>query len=500
MVRSLRPDDELPPPEPFRVKVVEPIPLPTRGEREEALRRAEWNLFRVPASKVTIDLLTDSGVSAMSAAQWSALMRGEEAYAGSASFERFAETVRGIAGFPEVLPTHQGRGAEKVLLELLGRPGRIVPGNTHFDTTRAHIEHSFARAVDLPIPEAADPRSPFPFKGNLDVGALERWIREWGPERFPFVLVTITSNSVGGHPVSLENLRATREVCDRFGILLFLDAARFAENAWLARERDPGLRGKTIPEVARFYFDLADGCTCSAKKDGLANTGGFLAFRDRALAEKARKILILHEGFPTYGGLAARDLEAIAVGLREALDERYLAHRAGQVGRLGEALVAGGIPCVRPFGGHGVFVDAGAFLPHLSPFQFPGQALACALYLESGVRSVEVGSLMFGPPRGGGGPPRLELLRLAIPRRVYTSGHLDYVAAAFLRLAARPDSIPGLRLLEEAPLLRHFTARLAPLGPRDAAVVVHDVLRLPRVEDEKSHATVRRVRRGAPGR
>ncbi|MCI0589451.1 MAG: tryptophanase [Planctomycetes bacterium] len=487
-------DAELPPPDPWRVKVVEPVPFPTRAERQAALRRAGWNLFRLPASKVTVDLLTDSGVSAMSAAQWSGLMRGEEAYAGSASFDRFEAAVREVTGFPEVLPTHQGRGAEKVLFEVLARPGSVVPGNTHFDTTRAHIEHAGALALDLPAPEAGDLASAFPFKGNLDVRALERALSRAGAARAPLVLVTMTNNTAGGHPVSLGNLREVRSACDRFGVPLFLDAARFAENAWLARERDPALRGRTIREIARTYFDLADGCTCSAKKDALVNAGGFLAFRDRALAEKARRVLVLHEGFPTYGGLAARDLEAIAVGLREALDERHLAHRVGQVHRLGEALESAGVPCVRPFGGHAVFVDAGTFLPHLSPFQFPGQALGCALYLEAGVRGVEVGSLMFGAPNGTDSRPRPELLRLAIPRRVYNASHLDYVAHAFRRLAARREAIAGLRILEAGDVLRHFTARLAPLRPADAARVRGDWLSLPPIDPHAANGRHRAAR------
>ncbi|HET6202973.1 MAG TPA: tryptophanase [Planctomycetota bacterium] len=463
MVRPTTSEGELPFPEPYRVKVVEPIPRPTRAEREEALRRAEWNLFRLPASKVVVDLLTDSGVCAMSSAQWSALFQAEEAYAGSASYARFEEAVREVTGFPEVLPTHQGRGAEKVLFELLAGPGRVVPGNTHFDTTRAHIEHAGARAVDLPAPENADPSSPFPFKGNVDLPALERGIEKWGAERVPLVLVTITNNAAGGHPVSLENLRGVRAVCDRWGIPLFLDAARFAENAFLARERDPSLRQRTVAEVARAYFDLADGCTCSAKKDALVHKGGFLAMRDPALAARARNLLVLHEGFPTYGGLAARDLDAIALGLHEGLDERHLAHRIGQVRFLGEALEREGVPCLRPFGGHAVFVDAGAFLPRIPRTQFPGQALACALYLEAGIRAVEIGSLLFGSRGKNGSSPPFEILRLALPRRVYMQGHLEYVAAAFARLAAGRASIRGLRLLEEAPFLRHFTARLEPL-------------------------------------
>jgi tryptophanase len=447
--------------EPFRAKVVEPIPRTTLAQREEALARAAWNLFRIPASKVTIDLLTDSGVCAMSSAQWGAALGAVEAYAGSASFERFEAAVREVTGLPEILPTHQGRGAEKVLFGLLAAPGKIVPGNTHFDTTRAHIEHAGARAVDLPIPEAADPASPHPFKGNLDVEGLEVLLAREGRGRVPLVVVTVTSNAVGGQPVSLENLRAVRAVCDRHGVLLFLDAARHAENAWLARERDAALRTRPVAAVARAFFDLADGCTFSAKKDGLSNNGGFLAFRSRSLAEDARKLLVLMEGFPTYGGLAARDLDAIAVGLREALDERYLEYRIGQVRRFAREAESLGVPCVRPPGGHAVFVDAGAFLPHVPPEAFPGQALACALYLEAGVRSVEVGSLMCPPVPGA--PARPELMRLAVPRRVYSDAHLRYVAAALGRLLERRREIRGLRIVEAAPVLRHFTARLVPL-------------------------------------
>ena len=451
--------------EPFRVHSVEPIAFTTRSEREAALERSRYNLFGLKAKEVTIDLLTDSGTGAMSTRQWAGMMMGDESYAGSRSYERFNEAVTSITGFSEVLPTHQGRAAERLLFSEAVKAGDVVPSNTHFDTTRANVEHEGAEALDLVIAEGKDSQSEHPFKGNMDVGALDRAISNAGPEKVPMVMVTVTNNSGGGQPVSLENLRAVRKICDQYGIPLFLDACRFAENAWFIREREPGYSETTPTEIAREMFSLADGATMSAKKDGMSNIGGFLAMNDPDLAEKCRNLLILTEGFPTYGGMAGYDLEAVAVGLWEALDEDYLRYRTRSTAYLAELAEEAGVPTVRPPGGHAVYLDAARMLPHIPSSQYPAQALACALYLEGGVRGVEIGSVMFGKPQPDGTeiPAAMELVRLAIPRRTYTQSHIDYVGEVIAAVAARADDLQGLRIIDQPRWLRHFTAALEPV-------------------------------------
>jgi tryptophanase len=450
--------------EPYKIKVVEPIPFTTRAERERALADAGWNLFRLAADLVTIDLLTDSGVTAMSAHQWSALFDGDEAYAGARSFQRFERAVHELTGMPHVIPAHQGRAAERLLFEEIVRPGDVVPGNTHFDTTRANLEARGAEAVDLPLPAARSAALEAPFKGDIDLGALAALLARTPRERVPLVLITITSNGCGGQPVSLANLTAARALCDRHGVPLYLDAARFAENAWLIREREPGLGQLTPAAIARSAFLLADGCLVSAKKDGLVNIGGFLALRDGGHADRIRRNMVLGEGFPTYGGLAGRDLEAMARGLEEVLDPAYLRERIAQVRSLGDALHGAGVPTVRPPGGHAVYLDSRAFAPHIDPLGRPGQAIACELYLHAGVRAVEIGQLMRGRPDAGGveAPVDQDLVRLAIPRRVYTCCHLEYVAEAVCEVFARRAALGPLELVEQPPVLRHFGARLRP--------------------------------------
>ena len=444
--------------EPFRIKSVEPIRSTTREEREQLLEAAGYNLFAVPAESILIDLLTDSGTAAMSTAQWAALVRGDESYAGSPSFTRFRESVEAIFGFRHVIPTHQGRAAERILFSVMCKPGDVVPNNTHFDTTRANCEFVGAEAVDLPIPEAAEPGLVHPFKGNMDVERLERLIAERGARRVPLVMLTITNNSGGGQPVSLENIRAVHAVCRKHGIPLYLDACRFAENSYFIKLREAGYAAKSPREIAREIFSLADGCTMSAKKDGMANIGGFLCTNDDSLAQQEKNLLILTEGFPTYGGLAGRDLEAIAVGLNEALEEDYLHYRIVSTGYLGEHIARAGVPIVQPPGGHAIYIDARSFLPHVPPEKFPGQALAIELFLEGGIRSCEIGTLMLGRHA------RMDLVRLAIPRRVYTQSHIDYVVEIILEVFARREKIGGLALTYEAPFLRHFTARFRRLG------------------------------------
>jgi tryptophanase len=448
--------------EPFRIKSVEPLHMTTRDEREAILRGADFNVFNIHARDVLIDLLTDSGTGAMSSLQWAAMMRGDESYAGAESFYRFRDRVQQLTGFTHILPTHQGRAAERILFELVGGPGKVVPNNNHFDTTRANVEHSGAEAVDVPIPEAADPSRRHPFKGNLDIERLEGLIERVGAARVPLCMVTVTNNSAGGQPVSLENLRAVRAVCDRHGIPLFLDACRFAENAFFIKHREQGQADRSVSAIVREMFDLADGATISAKKDGLVNIGGVLLIRDEDLARRADALLILTEGFVTYGGLAGRDLEAMAQGFEEVVDEDYLTYRIRSTEYLGEKLLETGFPIIEPPGGHAIYVDAGRLLPHIPPEQFPGQALVCALYREAGIRAVEVGSVMFG---GKGRRPALELVRLAIPRRVYTQSHIDYVVEAAAGVYARRGELPGLRMTWEPPYLRHFTARFAELVP-----------------------------------
>jgi tyrosine phenol-lyase len=453
--------------EPFKIKVVEPIRMTTRPERAHILEQAGYNLFLVKSDDVLIDLLTDSGTAAMSAEQWAGVMRGDEAYACSQSWYRFRDAVASVFGFKHVIPTHQGRAAERILFSLLCDEEDVVPNNTHFDTTRANIEYRGGIARDLPIAETLQPQVQHPFKGNMDVEALQRLIAEVGPKRIPLVMLTITNNSGGGQPVSMANIRAVRDVVAPHGIPLYLDACRFAENAYFIKLRERGYADRSVKAIAREMFALADGCTMSAKKDGLANIGGFLCTNDDKLAEQERNLLILTEGFPTYGGLAGRDLEAIAIGLEEVLHEDYLQYRIASTAYLGKHISQEGVPIVQPPGGHAIYIDAKAMLPHIPPNQYPGQALVDELYLEAGIRSVEVGSVMFGhrdPQTGAETQAPMELVRLAIPRRVYTQSHVDYVVEAILQVAARKSSIRGMRIVEQAPFLRHFTARFAPVG------------------------------------
>lgn len=447
--------------EPFRIKVVEPIRMTTPQERERLLRQAGFNVFLLKADDVLIDLLTDSGTGAMSAEQWAGIMRGDESYAGARSFYHFQDRVRSLTGFDHVLPTHQGRASERILFELVGGKGKVVPNNAHFDTTRANVEHSGAEAVDLPIPEARDPRNRHPFKGNMNVGDLEQLIQRVGVERIPLVMVTVTNNSGGGQPVSLANLRQVRAVCDKYKLPFFLDACRFAENAFFIKRREPGQQDRSVPEIVHDMFSLADGATISAKKDGLVNIGGLLLLRNEALFQQASSLLILTEGFVTYGGLAGRDLEAMAQGFEEVVHEDYLTYRIRSVEYLGEKLASMGVPIIEPPGGHAVYIDAAALCPQIPPNQFPGQAVVCALYRIGGIRAVEIGSVMFGGHDKPGEPPakRLELVRLAIPRRVYTQSHIDYVVEAIAALHSRRQSLRGLRTVQEPPMLRHFTAR-----------------------------------------
>jgi len=442
--------------EPFRIKSVEPLAFSTPEEREAALERVGYNLFGLKAHEVLIDLLTDSGTGAMSSEQWAALMRGDESYAGSESYERFAAEVEGLTGMPHVIPVHQGRAAERILFAETVRRGDVVPNNTHFDTTRANIEFDGGVALDLPDPSAADTQSEDAFKGNIDLQRLEACLRE-NPGRVPMVFLTVTNNSIGGQPISMANVRAARELCDRFGVPLFLDAARFAENSWFVIQREDGYSDKTPREVATELFSYADGVTMSAKKDAIANIGGFLALKDDELAQRCRALLILTEGFPTYGGLAGRDLEAVAQGLREVLEPEYLRYRIRSAEYLARCCWDAGVPTVRPPGGHAVYLDAGEMLPHIPPDRFPAQALAVELYRVGGVRGVEVGSVMFA------GAAQHELVRLALPRRVYTQSHVDYVGEVIAAVAKKRSDIPAYRIVEEPPFLRHFTARFAPI-------------------------------------
>ena len=451
--------------EPFRIKSVEPIRMTTVDERDGCLRAAGYNLFNLHADDVLIDLLTDSGTGAMSAEQWAGVQRGDESYAGSPSWFRFLEAVTELWPFRHVIPAHQGRAAEKILFSVIGGPGKVVPSNTHFDTTRANVEFTGAEAVDLVIPEGRSPSAEHPFKGNMDTDALDALIRERGRDAIPVVFMTVTNNSGGGQPVSLANLRAAREVCDRYELPLFIDACRFAENAWFIKQREDGYADASIPDIVREMAALADGMTMSGKKDALANIGGWLAMNDDALAEQCRNMLILTEGFPTYGGLAGRDLEAMAAGLREVVHEDYLRYRIRSTAYLGEALLESGIPCVRPIGGHAVYIDAAALLPHIPPLEYPGQALACALYREGGIRGCEIGTVMFGQrPDGSESPAAMELVRLAIPRRVYTQSHIDFVIEVIRRVAERAADLRGMRIVEQPATLRHFTARFEPIA------------------------------------
>ncbi len=444
--------------EPFRIKSVEPIRWTTREQRSALLQAAHYNLFLLPADDVLIDLLTDSGTGAMSTHQWAAVMEGDESYAGSRSFERFRKSVQDICGYKHVIPTHQGRAAERILFGITCKKGDVVPNNTHFDTTRANVEFVGAQAVDLVIQEGRQPASTHPFKGNMDVAALTSLIDRVGRERIPLVMLTVTNNSGGGQPVSMANVREVSAVCRQNGIPFYFDACRFAENAWFIKLREKGYENKTPKEIAQEMFRLGDGCTMSAKKDGMANIGGFLCTNDDLLAQQEKDLLILTEGYPTYGGLAGRDLEAIAVGIQEALEEDYLRYRIASTAYLGEHIAAEGVPIVQPPGGHAIYLDARAFLPHIPADQFPGIALAAELYLEGGVRSVEIGTLMFGAAA------QMDLVRLAIPRRVYTQSHIDYAVEVILEVWASRQKIRGMRLTYEAPFLRHFTAHMEPVS------------------------------------
>jgi tyrosine phenol-lyase len=461
------------PSEPFKIKVVEPIRRTTREERDQLLREAGYNLFHVPAESVYVDLLTDSGTAAMSDHQWAGMMMGDESYAGSKNYYHFEKVVRSIFGYRHVIPTHQGRMAENLLFSTVVKAGMTVPNNIHFDTTRANVEHQGAAALDLVVKEAYDPRCEIPFKGNMDLVRLEETINRLGRERIPLVMITITNNSGGGQPVSMKNIRDTRALLKRHRIPLIFDACRFAENCFFIKEREPGYAQTAIPEIARELFSYGDGCTMSAKKDGLVNIGGFLSLNDDQWVQDITNMLILVEGFPTYGGLAGRDLEAMARGLGEVLDEDYLQFRVGQVRYLGELLDGAGVPILKPVGGHAVYLNAKEFLPHMPADVFPAQALAVSLYRDYGIRGVEIGTVMFGKKDSGTGRtihPELEMVRLAIPRRVYTNMQITYVAESIIELYHRREMIAGLRMIYEAPVLRHFTARFEelPLAPASA--------------------------------
>ena len=452
--------------EPFKIKSVEPIKFTTKEEREKILVEAGYNPFLIKSEDIIIDLLTDSGTSAMSAKQWAGIMEGDESYAGSKSFFRFEKVVKEITGKKFIIPTHQGRAAEKILFSILGGPGKYFPNNTHFDTTRANIEFTGAVAEDFLTELGKHPEIPGDFKGNMDVEALEKFIIEKGAENIPLVMITVTNNSGGGQPVSMQNIKDVRAVCDKYGIPLFLDACRFAENAYFIKLREKGYENKSVKEIAQEMFSYADGATMSAKKDALVNIGGFLAMNDEELAMNARNILIVTEGFPTYGGLAGRDLEAIAQGLQEVLDENYLRYRIKSTEYLGDKIREAGIPILEPPGGHAIYIDAKRFAPHIPPYQYPGQSIVCELYLEGGVRSVEIGSVMFGKYDKETGKlisPPMELVRLAIPRRVYTQSHIDYLAEVIIEVYKKRDSLKGYKIVYEAPMLRHFTAKFEPI-------------------------------------
>lgn len=451
--------------EPFKIKSVEPIRFTTREEREVLLKEAGYNPFLLPADDVLIDLLTDSGTSAMSAKQWAGIMEGDESYAGSKSFYRFEAVIKSITNLKYIIPTHQGRAAEKILFSIVGGPGKYFPNNTHFDTTRANVEFSGAEAVDLLNEIGKHPEIRADFKGNMDVEKLETFIKEKGVENIPLCMITVTNNSGGGQPVSMQNIKEVKAVCNKYSIPLFLDACRFAENAYFIKMREKGYENKTPLEIAQEMFSYADGVTMSAKKDALVNIGGFLAMNDDELAMKCRNLLIVTEGFPTYGGLAGRDLEAVAQGLLEIVDEHYLQYRIRSVEYLGERLVAAGVPIIEPPGGHAIYIDAKRFLPNIPADQYPGQSIVCELYLEGGVRAVEIGSVMFGKKDKNGKliPPMMELVRMAIPRRVYTQSHIDYLIEVIIEVYKNRDRLKGYQFTYEAPMLRHFTARFKPI-------------------------------------
>lgn len=448
--------------EPFRIKSVEPIKMTTRAQREQYLKDAHYNLFGLESDNVLIDLLTDSGTSSMSAAQWAGMMVGDESYAGSPSYMRFEKAVKDLMPYKYVMPTHQGRAAERILFSVATKAGDIVPSNTHFDTTRANIEAGKAQAIDLVIEEGKDPANEHPFKGNMDLDKLKNLIAEEGVDKIPLCMMTITNNSGGGQPVSLANIKAVSDICRQNKIPFFIDACRFAENAWFIKQREDGYQDKSIPDIVREIFALADGCTMSAKKDALVNMGGWLALNDDKWEEQCRNVLILTEGFPTYGGLSGRDLEAIAIGLEEVVDEDYLKYRMASTAYVGDRLSAAGVPIVKPVGGHAIYIDARAFLPHISPLEYPGQALACELYLRGGIRGCEIGTVMFGKqPDGGESPAAMDLVRLAIPRRVYTESHMLYVLEVILETWENRDSLRGMKIDWQPEALRHFTSRFS---------------------------------------
>ncbi len=448
--------------EPFIIKSVQTLRLTTREEREQYLKEADYNLFKIRSQHVLIDLLTDSGTGAMSTEQWAALMRGDESYAGSPSFQRFEKSVKDVFGFKFVIPTHQGRAAERILFSTMCKKGDVVPNNTHFDTTRANIEYRGATAEDLVIPEGKDPKKIHPFKGNMDVRKLQNLIEDVGAKKIPLCMLTITNNSGGGQPVSMENVKEVKKVLDKYKIPLYFDAARFAENAYFIKLREGGYQDTSIKEIVREMMSYGDGCTMSAKKDGLANIGGFICTNNEVLAQQEKDLLILTEGFPTYGGLAGRDLEAIAVGLQEVLEEDYLRYRLAEAKYLGERLLAIGYPIVQPPGGHAIYIDAKTMLPHIPPKQYPGQALSAELYLAGGIRTVEIGSVMFGKidqKTGEETPAEMELVRLALPRRTHTQSHIDYVLEVAKDVYKHRENIKGMKITEQPKFLRHFTAK-----------------------------------------
>ena len=446
--------------EPFRIKSVEPIRMTTREEREQYIKDAWYNLFTLHSNDVLIDLLTDSGTSSMSARQWGAIMEGDESYAGSPSFYRFEAAVKNLMPFKYLIPTHQGRAAESILFTVVTDASHSIPNNTHFDTTRANLEAQGAEAVDLVIPEAQQPDLELPFKGNMDIEALERFIEERGAANIPLCMLTVTNNSGGGQPVSMENIRQTKEVCHRHGIPLFIDACRFAENAWFIKIREPGYEDKSVVEIVREMFSHADGCTMSAKKDGLANIGGWLAMNNEDWAVECRNRLILTEGFSTYGGLTGRDLEAIAIGLEEVVQEDYLNYRIAVTQYVAHHLAQSGIPIMKPAGGHAVYIDAREFLPHIPPLQYPGQSLAVELYKHGGIRGCEIGTAMFGKkPDGTEAPAALDLVRLAFPRRMYTQSHMNYLIEVVQEVHQMRHKLRGMKFIREPKALRHFTGR-----------------------------------------
>jgi tryptophanase len=451
--------------EPFKIKSVEPIHFTTKEQRIQIIKDAFYNPFLIRADDVLIDLLTDSGTNAMSSAQWAGIMIGDESYAGSNSFFRFEKTIQDITGMPIVIPTHQGRASEKILFSVMGGKGKYIVSNTLFDTTRANIEFSGAEGVDLLCAEGKIPSVPAPFKGNMDTVAFQKFIAEKGAENIPLCMITVTNNSGGGQPVSMQNIRDVKSICKKHDIPLFIDACRFAENSYFIKKREKEFADVPIPEIVHELFSYADGCTMSAKKDAFANIGGFLALRNEDLAIKCRNLLIITEGFTTYGGLAGRDLEAISIGLKEVMEEDYLQYRIRSIEYLTEKLTAAGVPVVQPAGGHAVYIDAKAMFPHISSDQYPGQALVAALYIEGGIRGVEIGSLMFGKYAADGSliPAMMELVRLAIPRRVYTQSHIDYVAEVIIEVFKNRENIKGLLIEYEAPSLRHFTVRMREL-------------------------------------